>query len=599
MDLEGYIDLYLLESEENLRRLNQALMELESTGGGPETLDEAFRAVHTIKGAAAMMGFNEVAYLAHTLEDRLDELRRGRSSVTSAALDELFSFADELEKENSEVAAGRGGSGNALLVRVEFRDDCLLKAARAAVVLQNIGKLARILGTVPSSPNAEFEGSFQIYVAAPADQEKLSEAAFAAGEVADVTFEELLGVDLAAVLKEAEEASAEESAAEEVRAPGQAEQGARRRLIRVAAEHLDELADGIADLGVLCGRLEAVSGGLGSDALEEVVESIRRRLSDLEHAAQAARLVPVGEVFYRFPRLVRDTASSLEKQVEFRIEGEGIEGDRRVLEEVVEPLVHLLRNAVGHGIESPGEREAAGKPARGRVVLRAERGRSGLRIELEDDGRGIARERVVERARELGIHSGAGDVDDDELLNILAQPGLSTATSVSGVSGRGVGMDAVINRIRSLGGAISLRSRSGAGTTFVLELPASLMLTQSLRVRVGGEEYAIPLTHIREVAEISADVVGGTHLELRDESVPLVWLAAVLDVAEPGAGGAAVVVEVGERSYGLVVDELVGREQIVVKGFTSAVGALPIFSGATLLSDGRPALVLDPVSVLR
>jgi len=604
MDLEGYLDLYLLESQENLRRLSQALLELERTGGGSGTLDEAFRAAHTIKGAAAMMGFGEVSELAHTLEDRLDELRRSGREVTGAVIDELFSLVDRLEARNEEVATTRKQKDqNALLLRVEFAEDCLLKAARAAVVVQNVRKLAQVLGTIPASPTEEFDGSFQIYVALPADRGELEEAVRAAGEVAAVGFEEVLGVDLAAVLEETSSARREEKAA----APAVPEQGAARveagagrRLIRIAAEHLDELADGIADLGILCGRLERLDVVREGGGLGDLVHAIRRRVADLEHTAQAARLVPVGEVFHRFPRLVRDTASALGKQVDFRLEGEGIEGDRRVLEEVVEPLVHMLRNAVDHGIESAAEREAAGKPARGRLVLRAVRGRSGLRIELEDDGRGVARERVVARARELGLVVGAETVSDDELLRLLSHPGLSTAGSVTGVSGRGVGLDAVVNRIRALGGAISMRTVSGQGTTFTLQLPASLTLTQSLRVRVGGEDYAIPLTHVREVAELPREVaIGGERFELRGEELPLYWLGSILEVEAPGGGAAVVVVEVGERGFGLVVDELVGREQIVVKGFTAAVGALPIFSGATLLSDGRPALVLDPVSVLR
>lgn len=605
MNLDGYVDLYLAESQENLRRLSQALLELERAGPGSAVLDEAFRAAHTIKGAAAMMGFGEVAELAHILEDRLEELRRPGSALDRDLVDELLLLVDRLEAGNEEVAAGRTGERSALLVRVEFADDCLLKAARAAVVLRNVGQRVRVLGTIPSSPSEEFEGSFQIFVEAAADQEVLTDAVRAAGDVAAVGFEEVLGVDLASAIAEAGAArrdQVEEAPVAAERGAGQGEvAGGGRRLVRIAAEHLDELADGVADLGILCSRLEALVAGEAGGELAEVVSAVQRRVAELEHTAQAARLVPVGEVFHRFPRLVRDTASALGKQVEFRVEGEGIEGDRRVLEEVVEPLVHLLRNAVDHGLETPAEREVAGKAARGRLILRAERGRSGLRIELEDDGRGVSRERVVERARVLGLIPGAEDVSDDELLRLLSHPGLSTAGSVTGVSGRGVGLDAVVSRIRVLGGAISMKTVSGRGTTFLLQLPASLTMTQSLRVRVGIEDYAIPLTHIREVAELAGESAaeGTSRLELRGEELPLIRLATVLDIAEPGRGGAAVVVEVGERSFGLVVDELVGREQIVVKGFSAAVGVLPIFSGATLLSDGRPALVLDPVSVLR
>jgi two-component system chemotaxis sensor kinase CheA len=282
--------------------------------------------------------------------------------------------------------------------------------------------------------------------------------------------------------------------------------------------------------------------------------------------------------------------------------GQDIEAGRRILEEVSEPLMHLLRNAVDHGLEEPAEREAAGKPSRGRLVLRAIHDRTSIRIEIEDDGRGIAAERVVERARALGIYSGSGELGNEDLLRLLSHPGLSTAGEVTGVSGRGVGLDVVVNRIRSLGGAVSLRTEVSRGTTFLLRLPSNLTFTQSLLVRVGGESYAIPLTHVAEVVDLKAgstvDVKGREALSLREEEVPLVRLGAALGVAEPVREEAAVVIEVGGRRFALAVDELVGREQIVVKGFVVAAGTLPIFSGAALLADGRPALVLDPASVL-
>lgn len=607
MELDSYIDLYLAETQENLRLLNQCLLGLESGGAGAE-LDEAFRAAHTIKGTAAMMGFPEVAEVAHALEDLLDQLRTGDRTIDSVLIDELFAAVDLLERTNESVATGgtpesaQEQERAALVVRVEFEANCILKAARAAVVLRNIGRIAEVIGTIPAALDDDFEGSFQLFVVAGGDREALASAARSAGEVATVEVAEALGIDVAAALEAAAGAAREGSGAASV-GPAGADQGggSSRRFLRIDAEHLARLGDGVADLGILCGRIEAVAARLEDPLLTGLLEGVRRRISELEHTTLEARLVPVGEVFHRFPRLVRDTATALGKSVEFRLEGQEIEADRRVLEEVADPLVHLLRNAVDHGLERPEEREAAGKSPRGVLVLRAVRDRSSIRIEIEDDGAGVAEERVLEKARSLDLFSGKGPVSNEELLRLLSHPGFSTAGEVTGVSGRGVGLDAVVNRIRALGGAVTLKTEPSRGTTFGLRLPSNLTMTQSLRVSVGGEDYAIPLTHVAEAVELRAvEVVeGGAAIALRGEELPLVRLSSVLQVPEQGREEAAVVIEVAERRFALAVDELVGREQIVVKSFVVAAGTLPIFTGATLLADGRPALVLDPISVLR
>jgi two-component system chemotaxis sensor kinase CheA len=270
----------------------------------------------------------------------------------------------------------------------------------------------------------------------------------------------------------------------------------------------------------------------------------------------------------------------------------------------VDPLVHLLRNAVDHGLEPSADRVAAGKTARGDLLLRAERERTSVQVQVIDDGRGVDVARVVARAKATGLLSAdASDQQgDDVLLRIMSQPGLSTTDQVTELSGRGVGLDAVVARIRTLGGAISMASRRGEGTTFTVRLPLTLALAQALRVRVAGEDYAIPLTHVTEAVELAdvmtAAVNGRETLRLRDELVPLVRLRAVLRAGTGDTESAAVIAEIGGRRAALAVDELVGREQILVKSFDAATGMLPYFSGATVLADGRPALILDPLSVM-
>jgi two-component system chemotaxis sensor kinase CheA len=318
-----------------------------------------------------------------------------------------------------------------------------------------------------------------------------------------------------------------------------------------------------------------------------------------------SRLVPVGQVFDRFPRLVRDVARQLGKDVLFSIEGKEIEIDRSVLDEIGEPVVHLLRNAVDHGLEMPTTREAAGKPRAGRLVLSAHRDRSAVVITVRDDGRGIDRAKVLARALQVGlVPAGTTALDDDALMRVIAAPGFSTSEQVSDISGRGVGVDAVISRTRALGGSVELQTVPGKGTTVSLRLPVTLAIVRALLARVGTERYALPLTHVRETLERGPaqirPVQGREMLVLRDEVLPLLKLREVVAL-DAGAGHATdeiVVIERGDRRAGLVVDELIGQEDIVVKSFDAAQGGLTLFSGATILADGAPALIVDVGSLL-
>lgn len=602
MELESYIDLYLAETEESLRLLNTSLLALEGEDAQEADLDEAFRAAHTIKGTAAMMGFPEVAEVAHELEDLLEALRSGTRELDGALIDELLEIVDRLERKNQEaVTAPAEESGSASIIHIEFTAECELRSARAAVVVRKVEEFTEILGTVPPDLTEEFEGGLQLFVSGELDFVALTSAIESAGDIASVEIEEVEMTDLAEILEAVSASAAGEAESDPDGTKGKKDDGLGRRLLRISSEHLDALADGVADLGILTSRLEVISRSVGDPLLTDLASHIRRRVTDLEHTTQEARMVPVGEVFHRFPRLVRDTARHGGKEVDFEIEGQGLQADRRVLEEVTDPLIHLLRNAVDHGIESPDDRVAVGKPRRGRLQLRAIGERANLLIEIEDDGRGISREAVTAKAEAMGIETSTGPVSDDELLRLMSHPGLSTAGKVTDISGRGVGLDAVVTKIRALGGAVVLQTEEGKGTTFRLQLPASLTLTQALRVRVAGEDYTIPLTHVSEVVALDdtnlRTMSGGEAIGLRGRELPLIRLGRVLLGYDEPSEVAAVVIEVGERSYALAVDELVGREQVVVRGFTEPVGLLPIFSGATLLGDGRPALVLDPTSV--
>ena len=626
-EFDQYLDLYLAEAQEHLDTLNRGILDLESGGGGG-SLDEAFRAAHTIKGMSAMMGHDAVAAVAHRLEDRLDEVRAGRVEVDPELIDELLAGADALARAIDEAATGGGDAdddasetaaadsdlapatavpdveapeGTDWVVGVVLSDDCQLKAARAVLIARSVARVCSVLATQPIAFDDAFDGEMRLFIDGIVDPVELEETIRAAGEVEVV--------EVRAVGESAATAGAGDSGR-----PGSAPEAERQRSagvegvtgahhVRVDRRQLIDLADGMGDLGILVGRLER----LAADApvtLRDVVEDVGRRVRELQSTIMALRMVPAGLVFDRLPRVVRDTARSLGKEVDFRLEGRDIELDREILEELVDPLVHLLRNAIDHGLEDREARIAAGKPPRGRLELRVTREQSSVLIEVADDGRGVARDKVLERSRTLGLITPdrPQDLSDEDVLRLLSQPGFSTAEGVSSVSGRGVGMDAVVTRIRTLGGGVSLRSVDGKGSTFSLRLPITLALIQALRVRVGEEDYAIPLTHVREALDLEKErVVRRGEREVvryRGKDVELVRLRSVLGSAAEGSETEAVVTELADRRAALAVDRLVGREPIVVKGFDAAVGTLKVFSGAALLADGRPALVLDPISLI-
>jgi two-component system, chemotaxis family, sensor kinase CheA len=482
------------------------------------------------------------------------------------------------------------GRGDERAVRVRLRADSPLKAARAMLVVKAAERAGELRTHEPATFGDDFDGVLTL-VFGPDVSEAGAEAAIrAAGDVEAVTWAPRAPAAPAPTARLARARAAEAAP------PKKTSQ------IRIEAGRLDQLAEGIGEASVLHARLQQAAR-TADPAVAGMVDRLGTLLTELQRTILALRMVPVSEVFDRFPRLVRDAARAVGKQVDFRIEGADIELDRAILDEMIDPLVHLLRNAVDHGIEDAGTRQAAGKAERGLLLLRAERERSSVLLQVVDDGGGIDAARVVASAQAAGLlpEDAADELGDDELLRLLSQPGFSTAREVTALSGRGVGMDAVVARIRAVGGAIALETRRGAGTTFTLRLPLTLALVQALRVRVSGEDYAIPLTHVTEAVELADVMVVAMHgrevLRLRTELLPLVRLRAVLEAG--GAGeGAAVIAEIGERRAALAVDELVGREQILVKSFDAAVGMLPFFSGATLLADGRPALILDPLSVM-
>jgi two-component system chemotaxis sensor kinase CheA len=612
MDVRQYADLFLSESRDHLSAYNQLLLEWEKAPAAREPVGGIFRAVHTVKGMAATMGYAGVAELAHRIENLLDVLRKGEREVTPPLLDLLFRSGDALEKGIARAVDGKraeapaallaeldkavgatGGAaprpsapvatavvgGTGRLIRVTLRQESSLKGARAVLVVKKAETLGAVSGLTPPPAAFEadtFDGHLAFRLETDADVTRIEQTLRAAGDVETVEVQQ----------EEAAEAPHVEAA--------------RGRHIRVDLRRLDALMDQIGELAIARGRLATVAGRQGDAELDEVALQMGRLTGALQAEIVAARMTPVWQVFDRFPRMVRDLARQMDKQVDFRVEGKDIELDRAILDEIAEPLVHLLRNALDHGLEPAAERLAQGKPAAGRLVLAAVRERSSVAIKVSDDGRGVNRARVLAKAQELGlVDQGTESLTDEELYRLLMRSGFSTAKAITDVSGRGVGIDVVATAARALGGSLEIRSEEGKGTTFTLRLPVTLAIMRALLALVGGETYAMPLTHVAEtvdppVGEIQK-VQGKETILLRGRLLPLVRLTDMLGTRTGPLPPRVpvIVLEVGERRSGVVVDALVGQQEIVVKSFDAPKGTLPVFSGATILGDGRPALILD------
>ncbi len=632
MDLSQYAELFLAESREHLSACNHLLLQWERQPSSPEPVSGIFRAVHTVKGMAATMGYARVADLAHRMENLLDRLRRGRKPPTGDLLQLLFRATDLLEKTIDLAASGRerqadvtalgaeldaaakragGGGGSAptarsgvktaaapppapaaaaegsadggRLVAVVLRAEAQLKGGRALLVLrraQGLGAVTQVSPPPAAFEADEFDGRFAFRLESHAAAEAIEQELAGAGDVERVTV------------------TAQEAAA----ARSEAALPERSRHIRVDLKRLDALMDLIGELVTARGRLNELAAARRDPGVDDVAIQVSRLTSELQAEIIQARMTPVWQVFDRYPRLVRDLARQLEKQVALRVEGKEIELDRAILDELGDPLVHLLRNAVDHGIESPAERKRRGKRLEGDIVLSAARERASVAISIADDGRGIDRGKILEKAKRDGLVDDHLDtLSDDQLLRVIARPGFSTAHAVTNVSGRGVGIDVVMTKIRALGGTIEIETAVGRGTTFVLRLPVTLAIVRALIAAVGGERYALPLTYVSETVEFGAvpitTIEGREAMVLRDRVVPLVHLRELL-----GAGGGesapsprrpVVVLQMGERRTGVVVDGMLGQQEIVVKGFDAPQGTLPVFSGATIMGDGVPALILD------
>ncbi len=619
MDLARYAALFLAESREHLAACNRLLLEWERVPAATEPVAGLFRALHTIKGMAATMGYATVAELAHAAEGLLEAVREKRVPPSAPVFQLLFRTVDRLSADvehaavasetsldiavvgtlvHELVAASTGSQGaaeadapprqptraeaiRALPVRVAIRPGAMMRGGRAALVLRRAAALGEV--TVVRPPvgvleREEFDGRFTFRLATNASEPVIEAGLRGAGEVLEIGFDD----------------------------PGViATAGRHSRQVRVEQARLDTLMKQVGELVVARNRLSAISAGADDPALADVAARVGRLASAMQVEVIAARMTPVSEVFERFPRIVRDLSQELGKRIRLEAEGGDIELDRSVIDELGEPLLHLVRNACDHGIEPADVRQAAGKPPEGRVTLSALRERNSVGIRVSDDGRGIDRDAVAASALSEGRPEvDAGPLSDDQLLRVLARPGFSTAREVSEVSGRGVGVDVAMTRVRALGGTLEVQSTVGQGTTFLLRVPFTLAIVRALLAESGGERYAVPLACVAETVEYDPRAMMALRdreaLLVRDRLVPTIHLRELV-----GRGprqcrprSPTLILELGDRRRALVADALLGQQDIVIEAFDAPSGMPNWVGGATILADGAPALILDAAALL-
>lgn len=636
------LQLFLDETGEHLDILELDVLELEGTGGtDPDRLARIFRAAHTIKGAAATVGLEGTARLTHTMETLFDRMRSGHLTpslavvtlllqavdvlrVTLAALREQQLPADHAHELIAALAAAaedQAGPGaataaaatqpapaGAQAVQVQLSPDCPMPAVRALQVVLALEGLGTVVGSDPTQAAIEAEqvrDTLTVWVQ--------SSSGDAALQAAVAAIPDIQWVSVAAAALPPSRAQAPGPAPAE---PAAVARGNDDRTIRVDVGLLDDLMNLVGELVIDRGRLGGIgqmlaphTGAQGAvEELSRVTEHVARVTASLQETVLKARMLPIDRVFKKFPRMVRDVAAHLGKQVEFRVAGEETELDRSLIEVIGDPLMHLLRNALDHGLESPQDRVRIGKPPGGTLALLAFHEENHVVVLVKDDGRGIDPERLRAAAVRKGLLSAerVREIGDQEAMQLLFASGFSTAEQVTDLSGRGVGLDVVRKNIERVGGRVEVDSEIGVGTTFRLQLPLTLATIRALLVEVEGGTFALPLGTVAEVLQVEPNQVssikGHWVTRVRGRVVPLIWLQRLMSPGlRPGRCArpvlAVLVSHKGER-VGLVVESLQGEQEVVVKGLGQFFGQVRGLSGVTILGDGSLALILDVPGVI-
>lgn len=692
MDVSQYLEIFIDESNEHLQTLSDQLMILEKEPENSDTINEIFRAAHSLKGMAGTMGYKRMQNLTHDMENVFSEVRNGNVKVTSDMVDVLFQCLDALEtyvtniqnnqdegtddnepiikalnsfisgddakKEETTAKAAdtakpatesEAGDGeltladfeknavnealkknlNVYSIKVTVDENCILKAARAFLVFKNLEGHGDIIKSEPSAQDIEdekFDFEFRIIIVTEESFENITGIIKNVSEIKDATGNAITEP----FAEETEEAEEKEEAKEESKedkkedtkkeskpAVAQAKKQpaannksgkAMSHTVRVDIEKLDVLMNLVSELIIAKNGLVSASIGEGDDTnnvnqnFVDQIEYLERVTTNLHESVMKVRMMPIESVFSKFPRMIRDLNKKLDKKMELYMSGEETELDRTVIDEIGDPIMHLLRNSADHGLESAEVRLERGKPEVGSIFLDAYQEGNNVVIEVRDDGNGIDVEKVKKKAIEKGniTEEQAALMTDKEAIDLLFKPSFSTADKVTDVSGRGVGLDVVKSKIEALGGDVEVKSVYGEGSTFSIRLPLTLAIIQALMVRLGNEKYAIALGSIQTIEDIPVSEIKHVHakevINLRGNVIPLIRLRELLDVpGEPldSENVTVVIVSKGDKQAGLVVDSLIGQMEIVIKSLGKYINISRMISGATILGDGSVALIID------
>ena len=686
MDVSQYLEIFLDESSEHLQTLSDCIMSLEKEPENKDTINEVFRAAHSLKGMAGTMGFKRMQHLTHDMENVFQEVRSDHIKVDSNMIDLLFECLDALDAylENIKSSSDEGTEDNELIIKelndfiakangeqpaeetkpepektetkeepaekkveqfeltdtemnsvkealdggqhvyavqVTIQKDCLLKAARAFLVFKAVEEFGQILVYRPSSQDIEdekFELEFSFYIATNESADKLVAAAKNVSEIEDAAVEP---VDLTQSQPEPEkEEKKEEKAdspapeAKKASEPKKASAAGKKttakpvtnRTVRVDIEKLDALMNQVSELIIAKNSLVSISGNEGdstnSQSFQEQIEYLERITTNLHESVMKVRMVPIESVVSKFPRMIRDLSRTLNKKMELIMTGEDTELDRTVVDQIGDPLQHLLRNSADHGLEDNETRVQRGKPEVGSIYLNAYQEGNNVIIQVGDDGNGIDTEAVKNKAIERGIVTPeqAEVMTQKEIVNLLFLPSFSMAKKITDISGRGVGLDVVKSNIEALGGDVEVTTKLGEGPTFTVRLPLTLAIIQALMVEIRDEKYAIALGSISNIEDIPVADIKYIQAEevihLRGNVIPLIRLDKVLDIEpreEEPESLTVVIVKRGDSQAGLVVDNLIGQQEIVIKSLGKYINGNKLISGATILGDGEVALILD------
>ncbi|MBL1212515.1 MAG: chemotaxis protein CheA [Ignavibacteriae bacterium] len=623
-DMKEIVDSFLVESKEILEKLDLDLVTLENKPKDTELLNEIFRAFHTIKGTSGFLGLEKLTLVTHKCEDLLNKLRKGEAELNSNLMDGILSGYDKIGEltdcieNNKSEDVEIDDTVNVLVGLLENLNNGntadVKTPAKKKAVKKKSAPVKKKTAAVKKTPAKKTDSKKTTRRKKPIVKAQLENEADT-DVLVEVLPEEFL-IEETEILEDTHpvsEQTAEEKKSEEAmnNAAQKVMGNGKETTIRVDVERLDDLLNIVSEIVLGRNQLSQINsefameyeGTKHSKDLFEATRLIDLMTNELQLVVMKVRMVKIGKVFNRFPRLVRDLSKETEKDIELKINGEETELDKTLIEEINDPLVHLIRNSVDHGIESPEEREKAEKPRAGKIVLDAEQEGNNIHITIADDGKGIDPEKIKNHAIKKGLitKEKADELTEKESFNLIFLPGFSTAAKVTNVSGRGVGMDVVKTNVAKLRGSIDIESELGKGTKITISLPLTLAIIHGMIVRVGKEKVVIPLNSILEVLRVHKKEVYKVNqkdvIKLRDMTLPLVSIDKILNISRNGDANCdyqnVVVVKIADKSFGVKVDELIGQKEVVIKSLGSYLGNLEGIAGSTIMGDGTVVMILD------